>query len=258
MFSTRWRSLRICPLFPLLASDSPGSLARELTEFCVWLSAVYENNPVGLVSVWGRVAAVVDELSSGAVLLDNPDSYKIPLPSNLDNMVLDSVTTFCSRNSCPVTLLGIPKDKQNELLWLLLDTLSRDFHVCSSPENYLQRVPTEPGMETSPGPQKVILIRASNLGQCHSFFSNAGLQTVNLTVPGWVASTDNVKKICDKIDNLEGTGNKMFVFDLFCNSVFRYEQFDGSTSLPFKSGGKFHLDGKVVVSSPQQFKKIAD
>jgi hypothetical protein len=35
--STRWRSLRICPLFPLIADDCPGSVAWKLTELCVWV-----------------------------------------------------------------------------------------------------------------------------------------------------------------------------------------------------------------------------
>ncbi len=38
----------------------------------------------------------------------------------------------------------------------------------------------------------------------------------------------------------------------------RYEQFDGSTSLPFLSQGKYHLGGKIVVSPPDIFKKTVD
>jgi hypothetical protein len=45
------------------------------------------------------------------------------------------------------------------------------------------------------------------------------------------------------------------VFDLLGNSSIRFEQFDSSTSLPFKSQGRFHLGGKVVVSPPDIFKK---
>jgi hypothetical protein len=48
-----------------------------------------------------------------------------------------------------------------------------------------------------------------------------------------------------------------FVFDLLGNSSVHFEQFDGSTSLPFKSQGRFHLGGKVVVSPlvPRTFSK---
>jgi hypothetical protein len=49
-----------------------------------------------------------------------------------------------------------------------------------------------------------------------------------------------------------------FVFDLLGNSSVRFEQFDGTTSLPFKSNSKFHLAGKVVVTPPEIFKKVVE
>ncbi len=47
-----------------------------------------------------------------------------------------------------------------------------------------------------------------------------------------------------------------FVFDLLGNSSVRFEQFDSTTSLPFKSNGKYHLAGKVVTTSPEIFRKV--
>jgi hypothetical protein len=116
--------------------------------------------------------------------------------------MLDNVTTFCSRNSRPVTLLGTPKGKQSELLWSLLELLYRDFHVCPHPEKYLLRVPTETRVETGTGLQKVVLVSASNLGQCRSFFTDLGLEVINLTVPGRVASPENIAKICEQISKV--------------------------------------------------------
>ncbi len=48
-----------------------------------------------------------------------------------------------------------------------------------------------------------------------------------------------------------------FVFDLLSNSTLRFEQFDGTTSLPFKSNGKFHYGGKILVVPNDLFKKLA-
>jgi hypothetical protein len=47
-----------------------------------------------------------------------------------------------------------------------------------------------------------------------------------------------------------------FVFDLLGNSSVRFEQFGGTTALPFKSNSKFHIAGKVVVTPPETFRKI--
>jgi hypothetical protein len=80
----------------------------------------------------------------------------------------------------------------------------------------------------------------------------------NLTVLGWVASPENIASVCEKISSLIRVEKPMFVMDLFGNSTFRCEQFDSSVSLPYKSGGKYHLEGNFVVSTPQQFKKMAE
>jgi hypothetical protein len=48
------------------------------------------------------------------------------------------------------------------------------------------------------------------------------------------------------------------VFDIFGNIGLRYEQYDGTTSLPFKSQGKFHLGGKVVVCLADLFKRTIE
>jgi hypothetical protein len=47
-----------------------------------------------------------------------------------------------------------------------------------------------------------------------------------------------------------------FVFDLFGNSSVRFEQYVGTTALPFRSDGIFHLGGKIVTTPPDIFKKI--
>ncbi len=41
-------------------------------------------------------------------------------------------------------------------------------------------------------------------------------------------------------------------------SSIHFEQFDGTTSLPFRSNGKYHLGGRVVVTPPETFKRIVE
>jgi hypothetical protein len=49
-----------------------------------------------------------------------------------------------------------------------------------------------------------------------------------------------------------------FVFDLLGNSSLRFEQFDETTALPFKSTGQFHFGGRVVITPPDVFKRLVD
>ncbi len=50
----------------------------------------------------------------------------------------------------------------------------------------------------------------------------------------------------------------MLIMDLYGNLAYRFEQFDGSLSLPFKSNGRYHLAGNIVVCSNTIFKRMLD
>jgi lysophospholipase L1-like esterase len=50
----------------------------------------------------------------------------------------------------------------------------------------------------------------------------------------------------------------MFVFDLFGNSSIRFEQFDGTTALPFRANGKYHLGGKIVTAPADIFRRVIE
>jgi hypothetical protein len=45
------------------------------------------------------------------------------------------------------------------------------------------------------------------------------------------------------------------LFYLLGKRLIRFEQFDGTTLLPFKSNGRFHVGGKVVVTPLQSLHK---
>ncbi len=137
--SAAWRGVRICPLIPLIISDCPGTIAREITELGVWLANTYSNNPLGLHDSWSALLDAVEKCSTGPNSFVEMDSYKVPLPSSIDCLSLNSTTTFCCVNSRPITLMGLSKDDCCELLGILLGTLHTEFKACPSPETYLAR-----------------------------------------------------------------------------------------------------------------------
>jgi hypothetical protein len=106
--------------------------------------------------------------------------------------------------------------------------------------------------------QTVVLAGASNLKYSAKHFVCNGLKIVDVLCPGWTANTDNINKLASTVSDHVNRGAVGFVFDLFGNTSVRYEQFDGSTSLPFLSQGKYHLGGNIVVSPPDIFKKTVD
>jgi hypothetical protein len=252
----KFPGIRICPLIPLILTDSPGSLAREISEVAAWLATVYENNPLGLLEPWTAVAVAMESLSVGSVTLPNMDTYKVAMPQSLSELSPLCSLTFCAVSSRPVTLRGLPKDTLCELVRTLIQTVNRDFQSCSNPEEFLVREPMAEEPDTKA--QKVILLGASNLGRCADHLKNLGISVIDLTSPGWIATPDNVSALLEKLNSITCSNSDRLVLDLYGNLSYRFRQFDGTVSLPYKSDGRYHLAGDVVACPIAVFKKIVE
>jgi hypothetical protein len=250
--------VHICPLVPLVISDCHGSLTREVSELAIWLETIYESDNAGFRDVWAGVVGAMENASTGSTTLDNMDAYKIALPMSLTSVALDSSVTFCSINSRPITYNGLSKDKCTELLSSLLHWLFTFFRACASPESFLARAKSAPtqSIPSENGERKVALAGGSNMKHCVSHFAATGVSVTDICSPGWTPTVDNVAMLAEKIKAAASNGLNGIVLDLFGNIALRFEQFDGSSALPYKSTGTFHLCGKVVCCSVEQFRKI--
>jgi hypothetical protein len=151
---------------------------------------------------------------------------------------------------------GLPKDRCDELLGSLLNIVFANFRACPRPEEFLARA-AENTKKSETCEQKVILVGASNLFHASRHFDDSELIFENHSVPGWTPLEENVKKMSDIVKD-KAKGNVALVFDLLGNSSVRFEQFDGTTALPFKSNGRFHLGGKVTTTPLGIFKKVIE
>ncbi len=177
--SESWLGIRICPLIPLIGSECPGSVIREISELACWLETVYETDPQGLTNAWTGLVAAMESYSMGTTSLEVMETYKQLLPSTLFCGSLDKVVTFCSHNSRPVTFKGLPKDRCCELLSLLLTCIYENFRACSSPEDYLVRADVSNKISEEKGEQKIMLVGASNLRHSVPHFAGTGSQIVD-------------------------------------------------------------------------------
>lgn len=114
--SSRWQGIHICPLIPLIASECPGPIVRDISEISMWFDTVYDSDPQGPHEAWMGVIAAMEDSSTGAITLEVMESYKLALPSTLQCKAINSTITFCSNNSRPVTYNGLSKDRCRELL----------------------------------------------------------------------------------------------------------------------------------------------
>jgi hypothetical protein len=74
-----------------------------------------------------------------------------------------------------------------------------------------------------------------------------GKKVVDLTVPGWITSPENIAALTEQLEKEYCGENEILVLDLYGNLSYRFEQFDGTLSLPYKPKGRYLLAGKIVV-----------
>jgi hypothetical protein len=135
--------------------------------------------------------------------------------------------------------------------------LYSNFRACAIPEDYLAREDERKTHSEEKQEQKIVLIGASNLGHSVRHFASADKIFIPVIKPGWVATVENVAELINVV-KVQAPTATLFVFDLFGNSSIRFEQFDGTTSLPYRSNGKHHLGGKVVVAPPEIFRRVVE
>ncbi len=198
--SSSWRGVHVCPLVPIILTECPGSITREICELSVWFNTIYENSNHGLNATWSALVEAMEAASTGSARLETMDTYKVALPSSLNSTVLDTVTTFCTNNSRPVAFPGLPKDICGELRGNLLETIFNNFRACQSPENLLARATSaNTGHDAETGLQKVVIARASNLKHSVAYFRDPDFEFLDLSSPGWVPTPENVRDLKEKI-----------------------------------------------------------
>ncbi len=77
------------------------------------------------------------------------------------------------------------------------------------------------------------LAGGSNMKHCVSHFAATGVSVTDICSPGWTPTVDNVAMLAEKIKAAASNGLNGIVLDLFGNIALRFEQFDGSTALPY-------------------------
>jgi hypothetical protein len=151
-----------------------------------------------------------------------------------------------------------------ELLFILINNLNRNLNASLNPNPMVANSwVTDPGNELPeelPAPavtkKKIILAGASNMRRLVPALKMNGYEVIDLSLPSWQATSENISTLADRIASLHADGGSVMVLELFGNSTFRYRQFDGTMALPFKSGHGYHMEGEVGVCDDISFNKL--
>jgi hypothetical protein len=158
-------------------------------------------------------------------------------------------------SSSHTTVRSFDSEASYELIRTLIDLLQSKFATDANSEDILFR---EPAIQESGGKDltKCILIGGSNLGKTVNYLANKGITVLDLTVPGWTPTAENIQKTCDGLRTIPNLSEYVIIFDVLGNVTYRQEQLDGTLALPLKVGGVYHLSGKVRVCNHLSLKNI--
>jgi hypothetical protein len=224
---TRFKSVNVCPLIPVLFENVAGSLVRDLEIFSTWLHKIYANNMKGFLEYWEAVTHYAQISSSGQLSLGEGEIQKIPLPATLVTPLLVP-HYFKFATSAPVLLSGMSSQ-------VLLTALQNNFSMAVGTEVHLVSVNT--AGEDVKMTRHLVWIGSSIMKQLIPFLHASGYTVTDLSVPGWLASEENIQLLIQKMSELKIEQPFNVVMDLFSNCSHRYRQFEGTQSLPYKEGG---------------------
>jgi hypothetical protein len=258
--SQKWPDLNFCPLIPIVRSDCPGSMARDINILAAWLERVYASSTNGLLDTWKSLIQHTESQCEGTV---TAEVCKIPLPTSTS---VGSVQTHCFvfHSPCPDTLKGCDRKATEGLIRILIDNLNRDFDTNLNPDIIVAKswagelkTSAEQILDTAAETEKhIVLIGSSNIRRLAPFIKSAGFSVTDLSQPSWLATPDNVEFLATKLNTLGLPPDTAIILELFGNSTFRFRQFDGTMALPYKAGNIYHMGGDIGVCEDDAFKKL--
>jgi hypothetical protein len=237
-----------------LRESGPGNLARELEQLASWIIRAYATNVDGLTGTWETLLSVVQGHNIGTAPLQNPEHLNVPLPSNTSSSTLRP-HNFKFSNSCPILLNGFDPRVIEELIRILMATLKQNFGTVFSPDLLVPRAATK-GQDPRILNNHIVVLGASNAKRLVLVLEGLGFTVTDLSRPGWLATDENIAALIHELQLLKLPPGFAVLLDLLGNATFRFEQFDGSTSLPYKDIKGWHYAGKISVCPENNFRSI--
>jgi len=239
------RNVKVLPLVPILREDAPGTLGKQLIEYYAWLKTVYDKNTLGLLPVWEKLTLLFAKTDEDGLDLGFTDFYTVALPSSLEPGSKLVPTKFHTSSS-HTTTRGFDSEATNELLRTLVDHLQSNFATVANSDDLF---PREPALDDQGGKEftHCIVGGGSNMKKICPLLTAKGIQVTDLTKSGWTPTEANITALADSIRKLPPDFNQPVILDVLGNVTYRYQQLDGTMAMPYKAGGKFHLEGKVCV-----------
>jgi hypothetical protein len=244
---------RILPLAPVIREDCPGAVSRQLIELATWYKIVYNNNILGITSVWDNLVSVLSKTDEDGLDLGYNEYYTVAMPAFLAPH--SPLRNFKFKtNSSHTTTIGMDCVASNELLSALINKLKCTYATSANTEDIFPAEPAE--FESTPTQKTVHLFGGSNMKKIAPELELNNFTVIDHTVPGWVPTPCNIAKLSELIEKIDPVD--YVVADLLGNVTLRYMQADGTLAMPYKSEKKYHFEGDITICTMANLKLIFD
>jgi hypothetical protein len=231
---------------PCTHEEMPGALGTMLLQFGSWLSVVYEGSTLGLWEVWRHVLGSIPDRMTGDTSIQNAQVQRMAMPSSLKRGSSLAPMAFRVDSAGSGRLKGLDRKAVCTLLESLLKVLGRDFKIQCHPGI----IPAREDDGTESMKEKMthaIVVGGSHMARVAGCLKKNGILVADLSVPGWVASPENIADLKAKIEKIDPPPGTVCYAGTLDNGAFRYIQPDGTQAMSFKSGGHYHMGGHITV-----------
>jgi hypothetical protein len=249
--SHRYPDSRVLPLVPVIREDCPGVVSRQLIELATWFKCVYNNDIMGVSSVWDTLISTLCKTEEDGLDLGYNEHYSVALPAYRSSSAPLRNFKF-KTSSSHTTTPGMDCVASKELLSTLIEKLKCTFATYANSEDILLEAPAEP--ESLLSNKTIFVFGGSNMRSVVPELEKNGFSVIDHTAPGWVPNPANLAKLSELIAMAES--HDIVVVDLLGNVTHRYAQVDGTLAMPYKSEGKYHYEGEIQVCSNANLKSL--
>jgi hypothetical protein len=141
-----------------------------------------------------------------------------------------------------------------EMVRAIVTSLRSSFSAAVIPDSIVLR--ETHGHDKALFNKHLVVVGASNARNLIPALQGVGFTITDMTEPGWIATESNIEKMITQLQTIDLPGGFGIVLDLLGNCTFRFEQFDGTLSLPYKDSTGYHMAGSITVCPDTVFKKI--
>jgi hypothetical protein len=230
---------------PLGGVDGEG-LVRDLYDLDCWLKSgavsTFLSLPNSRSSFW---KVIRDENGT----LATTSERTLFLPESYSNSKKIKFISSNVSDQIPNKIKPLTPNGEKTIISSLMTEIAEIYGIPIEKEPCLLRCSGDQNTGITSGNGRIVIIGASHTGRMVGGLAECNQQTINLTKPGWIANSDSIAELKQKLHQHNIGPDDIIVLDPLSNSIFSGTDSVGNPVDPVKINGKYHIFGQLSIRS---------